>query len=819
LDLREKQEQYEQDHDAAAAARKLQELLTASREGDVELPRASRLIARIHGDVFQSIETAKNVMTRGTGGKFKNWLRKIPSDVAALIAIRECIRMCSADQSRVHCVTIQHLGLSIGRLYETEIRIHEAEAVNPVYMQKVHDQVRDHCTRSQSHLRKLYNKAYDNIMKGALDSELIRSEQIQLGKFGVQACLDAGLIEQVRGTGSMGTLVQFVLAEEVRDFLTGYSHRDVSGVIDKATGAMLCQPDEWTSLTDGGYLTQRRKVASPLLPLVSIRKGERARVAAAFTAENMPLVFAAGNYLQSIPYAVHAPTFAAIRRLWEAGGGVLGVPDRKGPQRPDFPFDEEWDRHDPEVPEDELKHFSDWKSSVRRYYDDRIVWHGKVREIGGFIRVTNLCPDRFWFPVYTDKRGRWYYRGSPNPQGSDLAKAVLHFADKKPLGKEGLYWLKVHIANSFGFDKERFDERARWTDQHWTSIERALDAPEDHTDVWGTDAPWCMFSAAWELREAYRSGDPTSYVSGIPGHQDATCSGLQHFSAMLRDPNGGRYVNLLDELQCGPKQDIYGRVANVALQAIQRDLEASDEDTREMAAWWVETGISRTLAKKPVMTYVYGATLSGTTSFIQDHIVHDLKKPWPRPSASYKYSQYAAKKLFQGIAATVPAAAEAMRWLREIAQQQPNGQRMEWKTPTGFLVQHDYVGYDEVRVKIRSCGLVDTIIRNDNDDTNGLRMQNAIAPNFVHAMDASHLTLVANRMMEENLSLVGIHDSFGTHMCDVSRMHRIIREEFVKLYSPNILGTFLWDVKAVGETPARGNLDLTQVLDSEFFFC
>ena len=813
--LREQQEQYELDHDAVATAKKLNELLKASHDGDVELPRASRLIARIHGVVRDSLEATKAVQTRGVGGKFKNWLRKIPTDVAAVIAVRECIRMCSSH--KISCVTIQELGMAVGRLYETEVRIAEAEVVNPVYMQRIHTQVKEHCTRNVGHLRKLYNTAYDRVIKGEIDSELSRSEHIQLGKYGVQACLEAGLIEQHRGTGSKGVLVQFSLPQEVRDFLFGYTDKDVANVIDREAGAMLCPPDSWTTLHDGGYISPRRKMVSPLLPTRRIRRTERARVSAAFTAENMPDVFSAVNYMQAVPFAVHTPTFDAIRRLWQAGGGVLGVPDKEGPQRPEFPYGAEWSKAT--APELELAQFQQWKRDVGRYYENLMEWRGKMREIGGFLRVTEQCPEQFWFPMYTDKRGRWYYRGSPNPQGSDLAKAVLHFGEKKPLGRTGVYWLKVHIANSFGFDKERFDARARWTEQNWASIERALDAPENHLDVWGTDAPWCMFSAAWELREAYRSGDPTAYSTGIPCHQDATCSGLQHFSAMLRDETGGRYVNLTDELQSGPKQDIYSRVSTVALQAIQRDLGAKDEETQAMAKWWLSIGIPRALAKKPVMTYVYGATLRGTSEFVQGYLEYEMKVEWPDKRESYKYSQYAARKLFQGIAAAVPAAAEAMRWLRTIAQQQPNGQRMEWRTPTGFLVQHDYQGYDEIRIKIRSCGLVDTIVRNDNDDTNANRMQNAIAPNFVHALDASHLTLVANRMNSAGMYLVGIHDSFGTHMCDVPAMHAIIREEFVSLYSGNILGEFLWDVKAVGETPARGNLDLTQVLDSEFFFC
>lgn len=275
----------------------------------------------------------------------------------------------------------------------------------------------------------------------------------------------------------------------------------------------------------------------------------------------------------------------------------------------------------------------------------------------------------------------------------------------------------------------------------------------------------------------------------------------------------------MDELQCGPKQDIYGRVAQVAVQAITRDLESKDEDIVTMAKWWLDIGIPRAMAKKPVMTYVYGATLRGTTEFIQAYIEYDMKLQWPVEKQSYAYSQYCARKLFQGIAATVPAAEAAMKWLRGVAQQQPNGKRMEWYTPTGFLVQHDYPGHEEVRVKLRSCGIVDTIVRNDTEDTNPSKMQNAVAPNFVHAMDASHLTLVALQMQASAKDLVGIHDSFGTHPCDVPAMHEAIREQFVRMYSGNTLAEFLWDVGALGETPTRGGLDLAQVLDSEFFFC
>lgn len=814
---RELQLQYEQDADASAQAERLQTLLSGSREGSVELPRASVLISRMYAEVMRELEAVASVKTRGAGGKYKTWLRALPLDVAAVISIRECIKLCTSHTHATH-VHGQDLALAVGKLFELEVRIRQAEAVNPVYMDRIKAQLKENATTNLGHIRKLYNVAIDRVMKGEIEFSLSKTDMIHIGKFGVDACLNAGLLEMHRGTNKSGKTVEYVLAPEINEFLTGYTVNDVRNVVNKEESRMLCAPDPWTTLHDGGYLSTRRKAAAPLMGLRGIRKSVRAEVAACFTSERMPMVFEAGNYMQATAFTIHDATRQAIQRVWQAGGGVLGVPHKDAPKRPEMPLGPDWVKEG--APESELAIFGRWKRQVVRYYQEFREWRAKVREIGGFFRVSGNTDEPIWFPMYFDKRGRWYYRGMPNPQGSDLAKAVLHFHEKKPLGSDGVFWLKVHIANSYGFDKERFENRARWTEQNWPLIEKALDNPEDHPDVWGTDAPWCMFTAAYELREAYRSGNPATYCTGVPVHMDATCSGLQHFSALLRDPVGGQYVNLTDPLKCGPKQDIYARVAANALLAVQADLKSTNVEEAAMAVWWLQTGIPRGLAKKPVMTYVYGATLKGTADFIEDYVNSKMKLPWPDENKSYHYSMYAAKKLFAGIAATVPAAAEAMRWLRNVAAQQPNGQRMQWTTPTGFKVQHDYQGQNDVRVWLNSCGVSTMIVREVTEDTRPIAMQNAIAPNFVHAMDASHLTLTALQMRDRDLSIVAIHDSFGTHPCDVQTMHECIRSSFVDLYEDrNILGEFLWEVNGIGEVPTRGSLDLKEILSSEFFFC
>ncbi|BAN92342.1 RNA polymerase [Ralstonia phage RSB3] len=802
---------YELESDAAAAAARLQELTEAARKGDAEAPRAQRLTGEMHKQVVELLQASIDTKTRGTGGKYKTWMRRLGAEKAALIAIRECIRCCTKItlKGATAGASAQMLTSNIGKLYELEVRIQEAEEVNPMYMEKIHEQVKDNGTKDYGHLRRLYNVAYDRVMKGELDSTLSDSEAAQVGKFGVDACYEAGLIKLLP-SATVG-MALYVLDEEIVDYLVGYDASDVHRIVDRGAGAMMCPPEPWTGLQDGGYLSARRKQQFPLMPVGKLRRSERKRIREMFTAEKMPLVFACANYLQSIPFEMHMPTFRAVERIWQTGGAAMGLPRKEKPVKPPFPFPDTWVKED--ATEAELAAFVGWKRQATAYYTSLREWRGHVMEFGGFLKMARRAGERMWFPVMADTRGRWYYNGTPNPQGSDMAKATLHFADKKPLGVRGLFWLKVHIANSLGFDKVRMQQRADYVDALWPRLEAALDAPEDHAELWGTDAPWCAYAAAWELREALRTRNPETYETGLPVHMDATCSGLQHFSAILRDPVGGQYVNLYD-LGGDAKQDIYRKTADVAMTAIAAGVDSLAKSI------WLEKGISRNAAKKPVMTYVYGATLRGTAEFLEGEVLAGREDSKEKGERNCDIANVGAKALFAGIEGTVPAAANAMRWLKEVCRTVPKNTRMEWTAPTGFKVQHDYQKIEEVRVRINSCGINRIMFYEPLDECNPSQMQNAIAPNFVHALDASHLTFTALAMQKEGFSFVGIHDSFGTHPCDVDTLHRHIRQEFVSMYEKNdVLMDFLWEVGGTGEVPKQGNLDLRKILDSEFFFC
>ena len=99
--------------------------------------------------------------------------------------------------------------------------------------------------------------------------------------------------------------------------------------------------------------------------------------------------------------------------------------------------------------------------------------------------------------------------------------------------------------------------------------------------------------------------------SHLPVAMDGSCSGLQHFSAMLKDKDGARAVNLLPS---DKPSDIYTEVQ----QAAEREL--LKQDGLLAHAW--RSKITRKIVKRPCMTFAYSVTSRG----IRDQILEEIRK-------------------------------------------------------------------------------------------------------------------------------------------------------------------------------------------------
>ena len=81
-------------------------------------------------------------------------------------------------------------------------------------------------------------------------------------------------------------------------------------------------------------------------------------------------------------------------------------------------------------------------------------------------------------------------------------------------------------------------------------------------------------------------------------------------------------------------------------------------------------------------------------------------------------------------------------------------------------------------------------------------------------------TIVSARDNHGIESYAVVHDSFGTHACDIEQLGIVLRETFVEMYKEDILGKFM---KEQGDLelpslPEYGKLNIEDVKNAEFFF-
>jgi DNA-directed RNA polymerase len=124
---------------------------------------------------------------------------------------------------------------------------------------------------------------------------------------------------------------------------------------------------------------------------------------------------------------------------------------------------------------------------------------------------------------------------------------MLTFSEAKPLGKRGLYWLQVHLANFAGKDKMSFDDRAKYVDDNMENVRESVRDPFSGNKWWmELDNPFQGLATCREIVHAIDSGNPETYMCCLPVHMDGSCNGLQHYAAIGRDTVGGKAVNLLE---------------------------------------------------------------------------------------------------------------------------------------------------------------------------------------------------------------------------------------------------------------------------------
>jgi len=648
---------------------------------------------------------------------------------------------------------------------------------------------------------------------------------------GMREQAGAWLVECLRALGfiSVSRRREKRLGGGMREYLTAHFSDAALGVIGniKEMAALLMPlhvpfiepPRDWTAFNQGGYHTRQMRRLWPAC--IASPRTHRKQVLDVYRRADLSKVRAAINHLQAVRWQINTDMLDTVRQIAARvqTDEIVQVERTDPPPRPAW-LTGEMARAD--MTDVQAAEFTTWKQHMRQWHNDQRSRCTKFQRF----HYALLVAGRFaaypviYFLYQADFRGRLYaVTTGVNPQGSDLQRALLRFAQGKPLATPAAQaWFKVDGANRFGVDKVSFAQRIQWVNENHRHIMDMADDPLAHDGWQEADKPmqflaWCKEYAAWQR-------NPDTFVSHLPVGMDGSCNGLQHFSAMLRDEVGGAAVNLTP---ASAPRDIYQQVADGVRERLAAlDTCALPEAQQALARKWQAHGVSRQLVKRSVMTLPYGATRFSCAQFIVDDYLAKGCAPEFAQGEHMKAAHFLSHLVWATIAAVVVAAPRAMDWLRQCAGELI-GQGLDcirWTAPSGFPVVQTYFEADTLRVNSMLMGGMQITVAQAGDTPHKRRHQNGIAPNFVHSMDAAHLTLTVNEAARQGIgSLAMIHDDYGTHAADAATLAVIIRETFVQMYEHHQPLTWFRDhYTGLPDPPATGQLDVRRVRQSEYFF-
>lgn len=599
-------------------------------------------------------------------------------------------------------------------------------------------------------------------------------------------------------------------------------------LLDPVPMPMIVEPVPWTNLRDGGYLT-------PLIGNLMVRSRSRPYLDEMEHVE-MGSVFAAVNAVQGTRWQINRQLLDVMDEAWANGDMLGGFPGRDAEPLPAKPSDYDMSE------EARLQ----WKRAASEVHARNAGSKGKRAMLAQKLWVSRKFADQdaIYFPHSLDFRGRVYPipQGGPHPQDSDPGRALLRFADGKSLGLNGARWLAIHLANQFGLGKASFEERINWVKANRDAIVDSAMDPMGGQRFWSSaEKPWTALAACFEW-SGYETAGP-GFVSHLPIAIDGSNSGLQHLTALLRDPDAAPHVNLTSS---PIPQDIYELIAAKA----QALIDTSDDPR---AAPWKNGKITRKIVKGPCMTYAYSVTQRGMADQIYRQLQQmDVEAQERRGGLhlsgadNFASSVWLGGILFRIIESTVPAARSAMRWLKDVGKVlNLADQPLWWTTPVGLPIQQRNPKVSRKTVEVTWRGRAMKLSLDDErsefsfanwleDDSEKLndaaKMLSGISPNFIHSLDASHLMLTVLAAKQEGITDIAvIHDSFGTHAADTDVLSKVLRQTFVNMYQQDPLQQFRSEVvqqlrhrpelaDKIPPLPKYGTFNLELVMAATYMF-
>ena len=395
----------------------------------------------------------------------------------------------------------------------------------------------------------------------------------------------------------------------------------------------------------------------------------------------------------------------------------------------------------------------------------------------------------FYLNVNIDWRSRIYTQSFYlDYQGSEFSLALINLYEGKKLDDNGRFFFNVYGANVYnenGINKKSLKQRSDWVEQNLENIYNM-----DKDFIIKAESPTIFAAFCLTMRKLRDNPD---YMVYNPVYLDATCSGVQHFAAMVLDLELSKYVNLIKTNN--DVNDFYSALIPKINKAIN-DRWLDDIKTHKFK----EICLTRDILKKVIMTKSYNVTSYGITEQLKSKLEKVSKTINHKGKEIYVYDykvpningdyvvldiievEKLADIINNNIFNQFPILHSIYNYLTRLAKiYMKLGIPLSWSTPNGLELTQGYNSSKINKIKINFLGKNRTaVLRKWTNDKDTRREVQAIIPNIIHSLDATHLTMVINKW---NKYILPIHDCFGTHPNDMTYLAELVRETFVSLYS------------------------------------
>ena len=538
---------------------------------------------------------------------------------------------------------------------------------------------------------------------------------------------------------------------------------------------MLIPPRNWYPLQDGGYYLNDLTKCHDL-----IRRSKSPLIQ-----RKTPYEFI--NKIQQVSYKLNPFIVEVAEELEERGISVGKFRPVIQHEIPPKPFD---------IADNEVAR-KEWRKSAAIARNKQAAEVRKSCRTRMTMEVVREFKDKvYYIPWSFDYRGRCY--PIPNlltPQDTDFGKSLILFNEGAEITEKGLDWIKFQLATTHSLSKGTMEERLAWVSKPLNQdlVFRVVKDPIKWIADWeNADEPWLFLACANEYVSLITG---LTSITHLPVAVDATCSGLQILAGLAKDASTARMVNVLGSEK---PQDAYATIASRSMEAIPERLRP----------YW-----DRKTTKRSVMVIPYNAKPYSNRSYIREA----FKEKGIDVSKEELTACVSAVRAAMNV--VVPGAMEVMKWIeKQITKYIKSGaEEVKWITPSGFPVTQRLMKRETTRIRTQLMGECRMTIAGAEIGVDLKHHKNATAPNLIHSLDASILHLST---VEFHDPIALIHDSVLCRATDMCKLSTLVRKSYMTLFSEHEpLKDFALSIDAEENPPIIGDLEPSDVIDSQYFFC